>query len=263
MFVFFPGFRISALLPACRTHLSAVIGTGGGLLASLAMLAPAGRGRRRTVKLPLESSHPEAARALRQMQRDHRTRLLSAVVGDGSDERAIALEDGVEGNLLVHVIAAAGSLTLAAGWLGSGRRRYIWVPLRPTLAWNAQTTDAAPVALSLLTAEQIAALALDLHTGFTQLDQRHVIEEFLTPDPIPREERQAVLDRYTQLLASHGWEVSLDASQSRRSLRRTDMAQDTAAWPQADREELARLEALVAQVLQGVRASSRILYQVK
>jgi hypothetical protein len=34
-------------------------------------------------------------------------------------------------------------------------------------------------------------------------------------------------------------------------------------WPQTDREELARLEALVAQVLKGVRSSSRVLYQNK
>jgi hypothetical protein len=212
---------------------------------------------------PLESTHPDAASALRQMQRDHRTRLLSTVVGDAAGQRVIGIEDGSEGNLLVHAIAPEGALTLAAGWLGSGRRRYIWVPLRPTLSWNAPADSGTSRSHSLLTGEQITALARDLHDGLTQLDQRHVIEEFFAPDPIPSEERRAILGSYTRLLESHGWTVAVDPSESRRSLSRTDRAEDTEEWPQADREELARLEALVAQALKGVRSSSRILYQNK
>ena len=45
--------------------------------------------------------------------------------------------------------------------------------------------------------------------------------------------------------------------------KRTDEAEAAHEWSQADREELARLEALVAQTLKGVRTSSRILYQDK
>ena len=226
---------------------------------------PRGRGRHVEPKLPLEASHPAAAAALRQMQREPRSRLLSTAIHppQGSSavrESILGMEEGVEGNLLLHYVSASGALTLAAGWLGSGRRRYIWVPLRPTLAWNGKTREDS---VSLLTPDEIAVLARDLHDGLIELNQRHVIEEFLPPDPIPMPERKAVLSRYSQLLEGHGWTVTLDDSASRRSLKRTDEAEAAHEWSQADREELARLEALVAQTLKGVRTSSRILYQDK
>ena len=161
---------------------------------------------------------------------------------------------------MLHYISTVGALTIAGGWLGSGRRRYIWVPLRPTLAWNGKTLEDS---VSLLTLDEVAAMAIDLHKGLTALNQRHVIEEFLPPDPIPATERHAVLDRYSQLLASHGWTVILDGTTTRRSLKRTEVAEPAHDWPQPDREELARLEAQVAQILKGVRTSSRILYQDK
>ena len=212
-------------------------------------------------KVPLEASHPTAAAALRKMQREPRSRLLStAIARQDGKESILGLEEGLEGNLLLHYISPAGAVTMAAGWLGSGRRRYIWVPLRPTLAWNGKTVEDS---VSLLTSEEIAVLADDLQQGLTALSQRYVIEEFLPPDRIPVTERQAVFDRYTQLLESHGWSVTLDDSASRRSLKRTDQAEAAHEWPQADREELARLEALVEQTLKGVRTSSRVLYQDK
>ena len=231
----------------------------------LGMLQPTGnlrsRGRHVEPKLPLEASHPAAAAALRKMQREPRSRLLSTAIPRPDDKESIlGLEEGLEGNLLLHYISAAGALTMAAGWLGSGRRRYIWVPLRPTLAWNGKTTEDS---VSLLTSEEIAIVAHDLHEGLAALSQRYVIEEFLPPDRIPATERQAVFDRYSRLLESHGWKVTLDDSASRRSLRRTDQAEAAHEWPQADREELARLEALVEQTLKGVRTSSRVLYQDK
>jgi hypothetical protein len=175
----------------------------------------------------------------------------------------VALEDGIEGNLLVHTVAAAGCLTLAAGWLGSGRRKYVWVPLRPPLAWNQEKINGSADSHLLLSTEQVAALARDLHAALMQLDQRHAIEEFFAPDPIPADERRAVLEQYTRLLASHGWTVNVDESQTRRTLERTSVSEEMDKWPQTDREELARLEALVAQVLKGVRSSSRVLYQNK
>lgn len=235
------------------------------LLLRFGMLQPTGalrsRGRRVEPKLPLEASHPAAAATLRQMQRDPRSRLQStAIAGPDGEESVLGLEEALEGNLLLHYISAGGALTMAAGWLGSGRRRYIWVPLRPTLTWNGKTVDDS---VSLLTAEEIATLAHDVHAGLTALSQRYVIEEFLPPAPIPITERQAVFDRYTRLLESHGWSVTLDDSASRRSLKRTERAEAAHEWPQADREELARLEALVAQTLKGVRTSSRVLYQDK
>jgi len=228
--------------------------------AVLLSMTPYNRIRTMPGRLPLESIHPEAAQALRRMQREPQARLLSTVVGE--PPCAVALEEGDEGNALLHYIGLEGSLTLAAGWLGAGRKRYLWVPLRPTLGWNPLLTDVES-SLSLLGKEQIGKLAHDLHLALTQLDQRYVIEEFLAPDPIPYEERQATLRRYTQLLGSHGWEVVIDPSQSRRSLHRTPLAEDTEIWPQADREELARLEALVAIVLKGSRSSSVVLYQNK
>jgi len=214
------------------------------------------RGRRSEPKLPLEVTHPQAAGALRQMQRDARTRLLSAAIGDA----AMALEDGVEGKLLLHYISPLGSITLAGGWLGAGRRKYIWVPLRPTVAWNSESVEGS---VSLLSASEIATLAADLHIGLTELAQRHVIEEFLAPNPIPISERQEIFDRYTALLNGHGWIVTIDPANSRRSLKRTPTSESANEWPQADREELTRLEALVAETLKGVRTSSRVLYQDK
>ena len=240
------------------------------LLLRFGMLQPTGtmrsRGRHVEPKLPLEASHPTAAAALRRMQREPRSRLLSTAIpgpahsGVRTKEAFLGLEEGLEGNLLLHYISDKGALTMAAGWLGSGRRRYIWVPLRPTLAWNGKTVEDS---VSLLTAEEMAALAHDLHEGLKALNQRYVIEEFLPPDPIPVTERQAVFDRYTQLLESHGWSVTLDGSASRRTLKRTEQAKAAHEWPQADREELARLEALVEQTLKGVRTTSRVLYQDK
>ncbi len=235
------------------------------LLLRPGMLQPIGtlrsRGRYVEPRLPLEKSHPSAAAALRKMQREPRSRLLStAIAGNPGKESILGVEEGLEGNLLLHYISANGALTMAAGWLGSGRRRYIWVPLRPTLAWNGKTVEDS---VSLLSTGEIAVLAHDLHEGLMILSQRYVIEEFLPPDPIPMSERQAVFERYTQLLLSHGWSVTLDDSASRRSLKRTDQAQAAHEWPQADRAELARLEALVEQTLKGVRTSSRVLYQNK
>ena len=90
-----------------------------------------------------------------------------------------------------------------------------------------------------------------------------MIEEFLTPNPIPLSERQEIFDRYTSLLNSHGWIVNIDAATARRSLKRTAGSVGANQWPQADREELARLEALLAETLKGVRTSSRVLYQDK
>lgn len=209
------------------------------------------------MKPPLETSHPAAAASLRKMQRNPQARFLNAAAGDAS---AIGVEDGIEGNLLIHYVSPAGSLSLAGGWLGAGRRRYIWVPLRPTLAWNSQEQDAA---LLLLTAEELAVLAHDLHLGLEELGQRHVIEEFLAPAPVPPLERQAMLERYTQLLASHGWIVTVDPITSQRSLRKTEHAESTQAWSQADRDEVARLESTIAEVLRGARSTSRILYQYK
>ena len=214
------------------------------------------RGRKVEAKPPIEATHPGAATALRQMQRDVRARFMSTAIGDA----AMALEDGVDGNLLLHYISAVGSITLAAGWLGAGRRKYIWVPLRPTVAWN---SDSAEGSVSLLSETEMGTLAADLHAGLTELAQRHVIEEFLAPDPIPLEERQEIFRRYSVLLNSHGWIVNIDPPTSRRTLKRTEASEPANEWPQADREELARLEALVAQTLKGVRSSSRVLYQDK
>jgi hypothetical protein len=261
-------FQVSAL-HAAAVSMAARISFFNLSWLRLGLLMPIGnaRGRGRHVepKLPLEASHPAAAAALRQMQRELRSRLLSTAIPRAQGSAAIrdsvlGMEEGVEGNLLLHYISASGALTMAAGWLGSGRRRYIWVPLRPTLAWNGKTREDS---VSLLTPDEVAGLARDLHDGLTELNQRHVIEEFLPPDPIPMPERQAVLSRYTQLLESHGWTVTLDASASRRALKRTHEAEAAHEWSQADREELARLEALVAQTLKGVRTTSRILYQDK
>lgn len=269
MLSFLSGSRFLDLFLACRVHGSRLSELSPGALTGVVSAVPATRVRGINLKLrpkpPLEASHPAAAQALRQMQRDHRTRLLSTMVGAPPNERAVALEDGVEGNLLLHTIAPSGSLTLAAGWLGSGRRKYVWVPLRPPLAWISTPSHQDPAAetIALLKDEEVASLAADLHLALDQLDQRHVIEEFLAPDPIPPSERRAVVAKYTQLLGNHGWEVTLDPSETRRSLLRTTNAHDPKDWPQADREELTRLEALLAEALKGVRSTSRVLYQNK
>jgi hypothetical protein len=259
--IFVPVARASLIALAFKMHVVLLNKVGGSSLLGMGALFPAERtvrqrGRRSEPKLPIEATHPQAASALRQMQRDARTRLLSTAVGDA----AMAFEDGVDGNLLLHYISPLGSITLAGGWLGAGRRKYIWVPLRPTVAWNSDSEEGS---VSLLSPSEIATLAADLHTGLTALAQRHVIEEFLAPNPIPLAERQAIFDRYTALLNSHGWIVNIDPASSRRSLKRTPNSESANEWPQADREELARLEALVAETLKGVRTSSRVLHQDK
>ncbi len=152
-----------------------------------------------------------------------------------------------------------GTLTIACGWLGAGRRRYIWIPLRPTLSWTQ-----APAAL--LSATDLSLLAADIHAALEHLGERHVIEEFLPPEPIPEEERQGVFKSYSDFMQSHGWQVTYDESRSRRSLKRIHGSTDEEVphrWSSADREILVRLEALVTETLKGVRSSSRVLYQAK
>lgn len=244
---------VSAAARTSIVHLSLRLGV-------LAPLTSRLRSRRSEPPLPLEVSHPAAALALRKMQREPGSRLLSTAIGSPLDGVAIGFEDGLEGNLLMHYLSPAGALTLAGGWLGSGRRRYIWLPMRPTLAWNGQAVEDS---VSLLRAEEMTVLAADLHAALTALKQRHVIEEFLAPEPIPMPERMAVLNRYRELLESHGWTVTIDVAASRRSLLRTTEAKAAHGWMQTDREELARLEALVTQMLKGVRTSSRVLYEDK
>ena len=169
--IFAPVFRSSLMTIAFKMHgLPAFLSTFArsswrGSLPRIAGMLPVARparlrGKRVEPKLPIESTHPQSARALRQMQRDARTRLLSTAIG----ESAMAFEDGIEGNLLLHYISPFGSITLAGGWLGAGRRKYIWVPLRPTVAWN---SDSAEGSVSLLSESEIAMLEADLHTGLT------------------------------------------------------------------------------------------------
>ena len=147
-------------------------------------------------------------------------------------------------------------MTIAGGWLGAGRRRYVWLPLRPTLTWN--TPDGPGI-----TSAEIGQLAADVHVGLDQMNTRHVLEQFSEPAPIPEEERRRVLDAYTEFMAQHGWQVTYDEGLSRRALKRTEAAQNPQQWSNADREALTRHEALVSEMLKGVRSSSRILFQTR
>jgi hypothetical protein len=217
----------------------------------LAVLAPGFRARR-SAPAPLEAVRPEAARILLRMRRDPASRFSTSTAGTA----AIALEDGAEGHLLVHYTGERGTLTIAGGWLGAGRRRYVWLPLRPTLTWSPPDGPG-------LTAEELNAVAAELHTGLDQMNTRHVLEEFFEPALIPEEERRTVLDSYAGFMAAHGWQVTYDESLTRRSLKRTHAAESPQQWSNADREALTRLEALVSEMLKGVRSSSRILFQTK
>jgi hypothetical protein len=222
-----------------------------------AILAPGFRSRK-LAPPPLEAVQPDAVRLLRSLQRDASARFVM----NAARQAALAIEYGNEGNLLIHYIsspAGEGSrklLTIAGGWLGAGRRRYMWIPLRPTMAWN-------PPSGQNLSAEEITELAADLHAGLDEVGERHVIEAFLEPAPIPLAERREVLDSYASFMHSHGWQVSYDEQLTRRSLKRTETADSPQNWSIADREALTRLEALVSEMLKGVRSSSRILFQTK
>ena len=219
----------------------------------LALLVPGTRGRTRA---PRPVIAPAWTPVLRSLQRQPGSRFDLAPANDAG----LALEHGMEGNLLVHYASTMGNLTIACGWLGAGRRRYIWIPMRPTLCWHA----AAGATLAPL---EISHLAADIHAGLDHLGERHVVEEFLPPEPIPEEERQGVLKSYSDFMHSHGWQVTYDEVRSRRSLKRihdaAELPDGLHRWSNADREVLVRLEALVTETLKGVRSSSRILYQTK
>ena len=217
----------------------------------LAILAPGFRSRR-PATAPLEAVRPEAARTLLRMRRDANARFSTSIAGEG----AIAVEDGVEGHLLVHYTSDRGTVTIAGGWLGAGRRRYIWLPLRPSLTWNAPDGPN-------LSAAEIAAIAAELHTGLDLMNTRHVLEEFSEPAAISMDERRPVLDSYASFMAAHGWEVTYDKTFTRRALKRTSTSMSPQQWTTADREALTRHEALVSEMLKGVRSSSRVLFQTK
>jgi hypothetical protein len=201
---------------------------------------------------PIELLMPDLARRLRDSQRDPDARLVLSAAG----EAALAVEYTSEENVLVHYACGIGAVTVAGGWLGAGRRRYIWLPLRRTLAWDAS-------AGRNLNPEEIASMAADLHAGLDRIGERHAIEEFSDPVPIPESERREVFDSYAAFMKERGWEVSYDATLSRRSLKRIGEAESPQSWSNADREVLVRLEARLAEMLKGVRSSSRMLYQTK
>ena len=231
------------------------LATGGRVLPAIvlfAILAPGFRPRKAAAP-PLEILRPEAARKLHRMQRDQGARFITAAAGEAA---AVAVEQGAEGHVLAHYAHPRGTLTIAGGWLGAGRRRYLWLPLRPTLAWNAPDGPT-------LTPAEIGELAADLHAGLDLTSTRHVIEEFSEPAPIPEAERRQVLDSYASFMRAHGWEVTYDEALSRRALKRTSDSESPQRWSSADREALTRMEALVAEMLKGVRSSSRILFQTK
>ena len=215
----------------------------------LAILVPGTRSRSRPERPVI---HPAWIPRLRTMQRQAGARFDLAPAKDAG----LALEHGLEGNLLLHYASPSGSLSIACGWLGAGRRRYLWIPLRPTLCWD-------PAAGTPFTPTDIALLAADLHAGLDHLAERHVIEEFLPPEPIPEDEREGVLKSYADFMQSHGWQVTYDEARSRRSLKRTNGEDGPHRWSNADREILVRLEALVTETLKGARSSSRILYQTR
>ena len=145
-------------------------------LTLLAVLAPGFRSRRQAPP-SLEALRPEAAKALLRLRRDANSSFSMSTAGASS----LALEDGVEGHLLVHFTSSRGNLTIAGGWLGAGRRRYAWLPLRPTLTWN--SPDGPGV-----TSAEIAEIAADLHAGLEQLKRparrRRVLRA--CPDPSRR-----------------------------------------------------------------------------
>jgi hypothetical protein len=243
-------------LPAALVFPSA----GGRMLPFIvlfAILAPGFRSKK-LATVSLELLRPEAAKILRGMQRDPAARFSLSTAG----EAAIAVEYGAEGHLLVHYVdpQRQKSLTIAGGWLGAGRRQYMWLPLRQTLIWS---SPGDPGPGSMLTSAEIGLLAVDLHAGLDQMGERHVLEEFLEPAPIPEAERREVLNSYATFMANHGWQVTYDESLSRRSLKRTSAAEGPQQWSTADREALTRMEALVTEMLKGVRSSSRVLFQTK
>ncbi len=193
---------------------------------------------------------PESAKALRELQRDLAARFVLAPAREG----VLALEYAAEGNVLVHHIGSRGALSLTGGWLGAGRLRYVWLPLRPTLAWD---QFSGPT----LTSGEIAELAADIHAGLDHLMQRHVLEEILQPVAVTQAEKLPILDEYQHFMHAHGWKVTYDETHSQCSLARMNDCEGPQQWSITDREVLMRLEALVAQTLNGIRLSSRVLYQ--
>lgn len=222
------------------------------LLPALPLLAILAPGARNRVRQPRPVIAPAWIPLLHNQQRQSGARFDLAP----ANTAGIALEHGLEGNLLLHYASTSGNLTIACGWLGAGRRRYIWVPLRPTLSWN-------PIHATVLAPQEMTALAADLHAGLEYLGERHVIEEFLPPIAIPEDERQSVFKAYSDFMQSHGWQVTYDESRSKRFLKRASGDESPQHWSSADREVLVRLEALVTETLKGLRSSSRILYQAK
>ena len=179
-------------------------------------------------------------------------------------EAFLGVEDGTRRQPAAALhLAANGALTMAAAGSDQGAAATSGSLCGPTLAWNGK--DRRRFSLIADCRRDGCVLAHDLHEGLAALNQRYVDRRISAARSHPRDRTPGCTSNATpSCLLSHGWSVTLDDSASRRTLKRTDQAEAAHEWPQADREELARLEALVEQTLKGVFArSSRVLYQDK